>query len=62
MPSGNLCSTELAVLGTLSWERIDVVNCHNGVSWAGMSKEEIDTVVKWMDRRIEQLLKKRNGK
>ena len=38
MPSGNLCSTELAVLGTLSWERIDVVNCHNGVSWAGMSK------------------------
>jgi|TARA_B110000259_G_scaffold169508_1_gene199490 hypothetical protein len=62
MSSSGLCSTELAVLGTLSWERIDIVNCVDGESWVGMNKEEIATVTKWMNRRIEQLSKKRDSK
>jgi len=61
MSFGNLCSTELAVLGTLSWERIDVVNCPNGESWVGMDKKEIAIVIKWMDKRIERLTKKRDS-
>jgi len=62
MASTGICSTELAVLATLSWERVDIVTCANGESWAGLNKEEIETVVKWMDHRIEQLTKKRDGK
>jgi hypothetical protein len=57
-----ICSTELAVLGTLSWERIDIVNCINGSAWAGMPKEEIDIVIKWIDNRISGLIKKRDNK
>jgi len=62
MASTGICSTELAVLATLSWERVDVVNCPDGESWAGLNKEEIAAVVKWMDHRIEQLTKKRDSK
>lgn len=57
-----ICSAELAVLGTLSWERIDIVNCINGSAWAGMPKEEIDIVIKWIDNRISGLIKKRDNK
>ena len=62
MASTGLCSTELAVLATLSWERIDLVTCANGESSAGLNEKEIAIIIKWMDNRIEQLTKKRDGK
>jgi len=56
-----LSSSDLACLGTLTWER-EEMKVIGGPGWAGLNKNEIAPILVWMDLRIEQLKKKRDKK
>jgi hypothetical protein len=54
-----LGSHELGLLGSLEWEKYDL-EVEGGNAQCGMTQEEIETVKKWINLRVDNLKKRRD--